>query len=194
MSVDSLEEIIGNFKDTIGYLIEKVETLGISLTDKRIDHVCYRCSSAEEYDYICEKMKLFGNLIIESIVGGRPISTFLLHDPIIFIENISQRSWSIPCIEVPFPKKGSYYKSGIEHMEIVIGTEANQMINSKVCLETFMTLFPQIDFNIKSINKPINADISIELENDKKVKFHTNALYDVCLYEIQNNLVDSNGL
>ena len=55
-----------------------------------------------------------GQLLIESMIGGRPIATFLLTKPMLF------RNLTIRCIEVPCPKPGRPYKSGWEHVEFAL--------------------------------------------------------------------------
>ena len=174
-------------------VIDSVEQIyGISLTEKFIDHICYRCCNVEEYIGICSEMKKYGNLVVEGMISGRPISTFHLHQPIYFQEKLGlMRAWTIPCIEIPSPKPGRYYASGLEHIEIVIGDEASSPIDCKLYLTNFMTNYPEVQFDVNAIDKHINADISIKLQNNISVKFHMCPLLEVCEYEKRNGLVEN---
>ena len=53
------------------------------MTDNReMDHICYRCESKEEYLFIISSLIKYGELLVESMIGGRPISVILLTQPI----------------------------------------------------------------------------------------------------------------
>lgn len=107
----------------------------------------------------------YGTLLVENKIGGRAISTFKLHEPIIFGE---RKIW---CIELPSPKEGSFYPEDYEHVEFVIDKD----------FDTFMKSYPQIHFNTKALSKEINADIRIKYDGFS-VKFHHNTLEYVIKY------------
>ena len=49
------------------------------------DHLCWRCASKEEYIKTCNLLKSgdgYGELLIESMIQGRPIATFKLSEPV----------------------------------------------------------------------------------------------------------------
>ena len=49
------------------------------------DHLCWRCASKEEYIKICSLLKSgdgYGELLIESMIQGRPIATFKFREPV----------------------------------------------------------------------------------------------------------------
>jgi predicted metalloenzyme YecM len=155
------------------------------VTDKEIDHICYRVESHEEYRIALLNLADYGSILAESMIGGRPISTVLLHNPIEF------KSWKISCIELPSPKLGSYYPSGWEHCEVVIGTPGMTPVNNREYLEVFTSQHPELVFDLRSIGKDINADVSLPIKfNDYKfsVKFHCLPLHDVCLFEKTHDL------
>eukprot|EP01041_Mallomonas_annulata_P004935 gene4935-9847_t len=145
--------------------------------------------NSNEYREICNFMTSHATLLVESMIGGRPISTFRLYDEIKCNEEIGTRSWAISCVEIPCPKAGSYYNSGLEHVEVVIGSSENDMINSLPILESFMLTHPNVKFDTRAISKHVNADVSVDIDG-VKVKFHACSLEDVCAYELKMNLVD----
>ena len=53
------------------------------------------------------------------MIAGRPISTYLLKKP------MQWNHINVRCLEVPCPKPGRPYKSGFEHIEIVVGDKTN---------------------------------------------------------------------
>lgn len=93
----------------------KVTKLGIDTSKFQIDHICYRTSTQEEYVARKRELEDVGELLIESIVGGRMIATYRLKTPIVCLDGST-----INVVELPSPKVGSEYVSGLEHCEFVI--------------------------------------------------------------------------
>jgi predicted metalloenzyme YecM len=101
-----------SFVCNIIYLVTKK---GIKLnTSFQIDHICYRTATQEEYISCKRELDEMGSLLIESIVGGRPISCYKLKTPI-----VCSNGALIDVVELPSPKQGSPYVSGLEHIEFV---------------------------------------------------------------------------
>lgn len=78
-----------------------------------LDHLCFRVSSMPEYQKYSEKLSGFSSLVTESMVNGRPISVYKLH------QSWVTSAFSVEFIELPAPKKGTDYRTGFEHIEIV---------------------------------------------------------------------------
>ena len=183
------EKVIGSILPWLGTVIHKCHNSGISkefLSTKEIDHICFRCSSNEEYIDIKSRMtsEHIGTLLVEGIIGGRPISTVLLSKPYIY------ENWSIPCIEITSPKAGKVHQTGLEHIEVVIGNDEDSFLDSKEKLLKFTEQYPQIEFDLKAIDKEVNADVSFTLEGIGSIKFHVKSLRDVCNYELSGGLVE----
>lgn len=180
---DVLHECVGNVEDFLAKSLSEAGQLGLDLTPYEIDHFCYRCASLSEYQQIKARMVAGREeLLQESMIGGRPISIFLLANPIRYLD------WSIPCLELASPKAGRLHKAGLEHIEVVVGTDPAEMHNSKELLELFVGRhFPQLVASLdrKAIDKPLNADVSITLDSCS-IKFHARPLYEVCRYEIDS--------
>jgi predicted metalloenzyme YecM len=130
-----------------------------------LDHICYRVETEERYLALKEALKKEGMLLAESQIGGRPISTFILHEPIRFRER------AIPCLELPAPKPGKAYAEGYEHVEFVIDEP----------FAAFMARYPHVTFDTKGMQKAVNADIRIQYP-DGSVKFHHHSLEYVIRY------------
>lgn len=183
MSLHPCEAIIGSIKPWIGNLLAKCYSTGISkefLVRKEIDHICYRCQSNEEYIDVRTKLTSnnVGSLLVEGMIGGRPISTIHLKEPYRY------EDWSIPCIEVASPKPNRIHQAGLEHFEVVIGNIDDVFGYSKNKLVDFTSLYPAIKFDLKAIDKDINADVSLEFESAGSIKFHLRSLFDVCNHEL----------
>ena len=62
-------------------------------------------------------------------------------------------------------------------------------MNTKALLEEFMLKYPHILFDRKAIDKEVNADVSINIDDLYSVKFHATPLQDVIAFEISHGLV-----
>lgn len=127
-----------------------------------IDHLCYRVGEESRYEFLKESFLSFGDLLIESEVNGRLISTFKLHHPIFF------KTWRIDLLELPAPKKGKTTPEGFEHIEIVIDTP----------FKTIMDIYPHLDLETKGLAKDYNQELEICL-GERNIKFHHSSLYSV---------------
>lgn len=129
------------------------------------DHLCYRVDSLSRYQYWSDQLSQWGELLIESEVGNRMISTFKLKRPISF------QGRTIELIELPAPKAGSFYSEGFEHLEVV-------------CDETFREIkkcYPQIQF-IEVDDKVWNSELKLKLGN-YNIKFHHCSLESIIEFE-----------
>lgn len=151
----------------LSQIINELKNYQYHIPSHSIDHLCYRTSSLENYSHVKSFLESQGSLLIEGIIGGRPIATYKIIEPIIFEDQ------SIDVIEVPSPKAGSDYSQGFEHFEIVINET----------FEDFIGLHPQFNFNTKAANKESNPDIKIQL-NAGSIKFHHKTLEEVIVSEL----------
>jgi len=146
-------------------LFRNLEKDGVNVSDLLLDHICYRVETVEAYDTMKAFLAKNGEELTESIIGGRPIVTFLLNDPIVY------KNRTINCLELPAPKNGSFYKEGYEHVEFVIKESFSEIIDR----------YPNVQFDTKGMQKPINPDIRIAY-TDCSVKFHHQTLEYVIRY------------
>jgi len=171
----------------------KTSEYDIDVTDLQADHVCYRTESMAQYTELVEALQspeASGSftLLVESEIGGRPIATFKLLQPIEIGSGNHRRS--IDVIEIPSPKEGSPYDAGLEHIEFVIGDGTYKSpMNDEVhatALEGWMRKYP-ISWNTKACQKKCNPDVSLKMElcdyGRVSVKFHLIPLEAVIKFE-----------
>ena len=127
----------------------------ISVESYELDHLCYRVETTKDYWRYKKALELRGDLLTESLIGGRPIATFKLKEPFLF------QSRKIELLELPAPKPGRFYPEGYEHVEFVIDKS----------LDAFQQAYPHLDFDTKGKNKEINPDLRL-VYDDCSVKFH----------------------
>ena len=140
-------------------LFSDLDSLEIDVRHFELDHICYRVASDARYLELRELLIPIGNLISQKEVNSRPILVLQLDQPIIY------QNRTIDVLELPAPKAGSPYIEGWEHVEFVINSDLN----------SFQYSFPNIQWDTKGLNKPINPDIRLRL-GEKSVKFHENPL------------------
>lgn len=151
----SIQSILGDYEGFLERVFSHLKSSGIRIKERQIDHVCYRVETFERYEELRDKLKEIGEVLTEAPVGGRPISTFKLHEPIRY------KGQEIYLLELPSPKEGSFYKEGFEHIEIVISEN----------FEDFINKHDDLIFDTKAMSKPVNPDISLRF-GEYSVKFH----------------------
>jgi len=124
-----------------------------------VDHACYRTQTLSEYEELKVVFSVSFNLLIESIIGGRPISTFKLSQPMRVNELF------VDLIELPAPKPGKSYPKGYEHLEVVID----------ISFEELMTKYPTLDWDTSGTKKGLNPELQASF-GTFNVKFHHNSL------------------
>lgn len=153
-------------------LQEKMSQSNISLEKHwSVDHLCYRVESLDRYFQMKEILSDFADLLIESEVNGRLISTYKLKSPTCMGDR------RIDLIELPQPKKGKVLKEGFEHIEVVIDQNFSE-IQKK---------YSQCKFKKTGISKDFNAELAITLENDV-IKFHHLSLESVIRLELNQKV------
>ena len=110
-------------------------------------------------DLIRNIVPRFGTLLIESMIGGRPIATVRLLEP------LQHQGFAVQCLEIPSPKEGSHYSAGLEHAELVIGSPADG-VTGNTRLRQWVEELPAAlrqRLDMRAIGKEINADVSLSL-------------------------------
>lgn len=154
--MDHLKKIIGDYQSFLRDVLDEVKAEGFDMGDfVQLDHICYRTESREAYDNKKQELTSSANLLGETMVNGRPIATFRLHQPIVV------DGWRIDSLELPAPKEGSHYPEGLEHIEFVLYDD----------LPSFLQKYPDKEFDLKSVNRGINPEAGYKIGN-YSVKFH----------------------
>lgn len=158
-----MENLIGNVDSFLSKIFEQIKELNIDISEMYPDHICYRTSSEEEYKKVKEAFFNYGDLLIESDVNGRLISTFKFNKPILF------EQYKIDLIEIPAPKKGAVYESGLEHIELV----------TKEDLNSIKEKYSHLSFDTSAMSKELNAELKLKLKDGLSIKFHNQSLEKV---------------
>ena len=194
-AVVTIDDIIGNWRGFVGELHAGLVAVGIDGLARgyEMDHICYRTSTAEEY--LRMKRQLVphhGSVAIEGMIGGRPILTVALHVPL-----VHPLGFTIAAIELPAPKAGSPYPSGLEHAELVVGEPEDGVAGSEAVVRFVAECEAAglgLVFSTRALRKEVNADVSLGLELSggvaASVKFHAQPLLAVVEYERAHGACD----
>ncbi|MDN4164232.1 VOC family protein [Cytophagales bacterium LB-30] len=145
-----------------------LQSCGLPISEWSIDHLCYRVETEERYFSMKNALENEGKLLIESKIGGRMISSFLLNQPF----EIAQ--WTIPVLELPAPKQGAAYPEGYDHFEVVVPFSLEKLIKN----------FPDLAWDTSAINKAHNREIRLWINDWQSVKFHEKSLADCIAQEL----------
>lgn len=166
---DMILELGRNFRHELEKEFESfTSVVHKELSEKKVnvasnpDHACFRVKTMEEYSTFKTRFQLIGDLLIESMVGGRMISTFRLHSPLI------GKHYETDILELPQPKVGTDYETGFEHLEFVIDSS----------FESFSNTHPDVEFDWKGTHKDFNPELRMQL-GKYSVKFHHQTLEKV---------------
>ncbi|MDD4972969.1 MAG: VOC family protein [Bacteriovorax sp.] len=166
----TLAEVIGDPLVFLENIFSKIADIELKVDNYELDHICYRVQSVSEYKIKKEELSSLGELLIESMVNGRLISTFKLYGPIVY------KNRKIFLVELPSPKSMHSYPSGLEHVEFV----------TKDPLQKIVDRYPQYSFEVFGIHKKINADITLKL-GEYCIRFHNQSLEEVINLEKKLN-------
>lgn len=152
-----LRDIIGDYDTFLDCVLKELTEAGFDLHDfVQVDHICYRVASQEAYRAKRQQLHDVGTLIGDSMINGRPISTFRLTHP------LYRQGWRIDTIELPAPKNnGAPYTEGLEHIGAVLYDD----------LQDFLKKYPGKPFSLHNANAAINPEITYALPT-YRVKFH----------------------
>lgn len=175
--------------DFLAHLKSEMSAVDLDPFDYMMDHICWRCDTVEEYITAGQAVMTAGaQVLVEGMIGGRPITTFKLNVPIT-ITHSDDTIHEIPCIEIPAPKPGRHYPSGWEHIECAISEGEGHPADRSPLFE-FMDQHPEHEWNQDALKKSVNADISLsfpigEYTNAQPVvvKFHCCPLEQVIIFE-----------
>lgn len=165
-----LDSILGPQAPFAVSLLEQLSALGID-TAYPIDHLCYRAASNVEYLALKTELERAGTLLVEGMIGGRPIATYRYHQP------VCTGNTRIACIELAAPKKGRNHQSGLEHIEMVVPS-----------LSALVAAHPELAFKTDNQFDTRNPDVALMLDGGQ-VKFHLRTLDAVIAEEKETGAV-----
>ncbi|MEM6316124.1 MAG: VOC family protein [Bacteroidota bacterium] len=131
--------LLGSPTDFLDKIFQYLQRTRIDVRQCELDHICYRVETLERYEALKIELATLGEQLTESIIGGRPIASFKLNEPIF------HKKRQISVIELPAPKQGSFYKEGYEHVEFVIDISFLDFMKQHSNLTFFFFVFVQAE-------------------------------------------------
>lgn len=166
-----LNTTLGPMAPFVGQLLAELHALMGEQTSPRVDHLCYRAATLPEYLSLKRELAQHGVLLVEGMIGGRPIATYRLHQPVCW------QGVSVPCIELAAPKPGRTHQAGLEHIELVVSS-----------LHELVAAHPALPFKTANIEDERNPDVGLMLPSGQ-VKFHLRPLSEVIDEELLTGAV-----
>lgn len=155
-----MHALIGDYETFIGTVSARLAAAGIDRGElAMMDHLCYRVATQERYEAMRDRLSSAAQFLGETVVAGRPISTFELHD------YLTAGGWTVPYLELPAPKDSSPYAEGLEHAELVVLGG----------LDRFARRHADLAFDTKGLQKDTNPELSLKLDG-VAMKFHEQSL------------------
>ncbi|WP_107852881.1 VOC family protein [Oceanimonas marisflavi] len=165
--MSSLHALLGDTSAFFNRLASAMAEHGLPVTLGPMDHLCYRASSNKEYLMLKDRLATHGKVLVEGMIGGRPIITWALHRP------LASPFGPVPCLELAAPKPGKTHHRGLEHGEIVVPS-----------LTALLERYPHVPFEQKGL--PDELTLSLP---PLQVKFHCRTLADTIAEEIAESAV-----
>lgn len=159
-------------------LLSQLEPLPGTLDHLPIDHLCYRVETRQHYLDLKAQLLDDNELLVESPIKGRLISTFRMAQP---FRHAAREIW---LLELPEPKAGSPYPEGWEHVEFVTDLP---LADFEAWLINQLGIAAE-DIDRSGLGKPLNADLRLRLEGGLSVKFHELPLDEVIRRELAGDI------
>ncbi|WP_341534300.1 VOC family protein [Oceanisphaera pacifica] len=166
----ALYSVLDNIPNFLGELEQGMLEHGLSPSIGAMDHLCYRAQDNNEYLMLRDTLAQCGDVLVEGMIGQRPIITFKLHHP------LPSAFGPIPCLELAAPKMGKQHTHGLEHGEIVVAS-----------LQQLLQDYPWVPFKRDALHSEA-PELSLALGR-YQVKFHCQSLADIIALEIANKQV-----
>jgi predicted metalloenzyme YecM len=157
-----IEQIIGDYQAFVSDLTQRCAASSIPIENLRMSHLLYRVSSLEEYGQTLEALMGLCDEFVETKFNGRPIAILILKKPLVI------DALSFSTLELPAPREGKVYPSGLESMGVVVGSR----------LPAFAKEYERILTGIKDQGN-LSQPAFLTFDNGKTVKF-----YDISIQEL----------
>ncbi|UXB12298.1 VOC family protein [Aeromonas dhakensis] len=166
-----LDTTLGPMAPFVCQLLTELDELAIHPAAIEVDHLCYRAATLVEYQTLKGLLATHGDLLVEGMIGGRPIATYRLLQP------VPHAHGSVPCIELAAPKPGRSHQAGLEHIELVVPS-----------LDALLAAHPEVAFKTGNLNDERNPDVAVMLASGQ-IKFHLRTLAEVIEEELASGAV-----
>jgi predicted metalloenzyme YecM len=151
-----------DYKEFLDKVFEHIATAGLEVENLQLDHIAYCVASAEEYEQLKPKFEALGDEYHESVIGGRRIGKVKLYEPFTY------KNYEIEAGELIEPKEGESIESRWEHIEFVTDEDYQDIVDK----------FPDIEWQTRSMERPIYSHLTAVFEDGLKVKFHHNTILE----------------
>jgi predicted metalloenzyme YecM len=201
--MSELTESTASYESLTNYINtawQKINELGINLSDSYVDHIGIRVNWGEngegDYSRYVELKKAAvasgGEIISEAIIpmneDGRPISIIKLKVP------IQTEAGLVEFLEIPAPRKGKVELEVVDHIEIVVSQKSLKEFADKNQVQLSNANVLNLEGSLANeASGKINPDITIDLGDGLRVKFHTSSIKDIVLHE-QSGLPELDAL
>lgn len=113
-TIDELHDISADLPRFTQALTELATRLGLDIAPLDADHISLRCHQNATAERWRAGLEQCGELLSETLINGRPICLFTLHEP------VRVGHWQFKVVELPWPGEKRYPHEGWEHIEIVL--------------------------------------------------------------------------
>ncbi|WP_072568855.1 MULTISPECIES: VOC family protein [unclassified Enterobacter] len=113
-TIDELHDISADLPRFTLALTELATRLGLDIAPLDADHISLRCHQNATAERWRTGLEQCGELLSETLINGRPICLFKLHEP------VTVAHWQFKVVELPWPGEKRYPHEGWEHIEIVL--------------------------------------------------------------------------
>lgn len=113
-TIDELHDISADLPRFTLALTELATRLGLDIAPLDADHISLRCHQNVTAERWRTGLEQCGELLSETLINGRPICLFKLHEP------VTVAHWQFKVVELPWPGEKRYPHEGWEHIEIVL--------------------------------------------------------------------------
>ncbi|MGY3909453.1 VOC family protein [Aeromonas piscicola] len=166
-----LDTTLGPMAPFVCQMLTELAQRDVHVDPINVDHLCYRADTLVEYQALKQTLAAHGALLVEGMIGGRPIATYQLHHP------VHCGDVSVPCIELAAPKLGRSHQAGLEHIELVVPS-----------LPSLVAAHSDVPFKTGNMDDLRNPDVGLMLTSGQ-IKFHLRSLADVIEEELHTGAV-----
>ena len=110
----------------VSQLLDELAASGVTIPQPTVDHLCYRAATLQEYRKLCAVLAEAGTLLVEGMIGGRPIVTYQLHQP------VQAGEVQVPCIE----RNGLGAIKAVSAASLALRGDGVHLVSLDVCVET----------------------------------------------------------
>jgi len=139
---------------------KELTTYPIEVQNLQLDHIAYQSGTKENYEFLIPEFLNLGEQIREVMIKDRRVGVFRLYSP------IKYNHYEIEAAELIEPVEGKRTNTGWEHAEFVL----------QESFESFMQKYPNLQWDISSIDRPKYAHLKLRLSENMQVKFHLHSI------------------